>query len=166
MNSLTFQWARPMLTTSLNGPCILWRVSIRTLPSCTGVHLGSVLAWRVLGTGEPGGLPSMGLQSQIWLKWLSSSSSSLFTYDFRWLVSNLICSLTPRNILFQLLLTILSWCFISSTWGFQAFFPEFPVVLRKWSCDSFITNYSTFCSVFSLSHALNPHLAILSAVSS
>jgi len=34
----------------------------------------TVLAWRIPGTGEPGGLPSMGLQSRTWLKWLSSSS--------------------------------------------------------------------------------------------
>ena len=37
----------------------------------------SVLAWRTPGTGEPGGLPSMGVtQSQTRLKRLSSSSSS------------------------------------------------------------------------------------------
>ena len=36
----------------------------------------SVLAWRIPGTGEPGGLPSMGSQSQTQLKRLSSSSSS------------------------------------------------------------------------------------------
>ena len=36
----------------------------------------SVLAWRIPGTGEPGGLPSLGLQSQTRLKRLSSSSSS------------------------------------------------------------------------------------------
>ena len=36
----------------------------------------SVLAWRIPGTGEPGGLPSLGLQSWTWLKWLSSSSSN------------------------------------------------------------------------------------------
>ena len=36
----------------------------------------SVLAWRVPGTGEPGGLPSMVLHSRMWLKWLSNSSSS------------------------------------------------------------------------------------------
>ena len=37
----------------------------------------SVLAWRIPGTGEPGGLPSMGsTQSRTWLKQLSSSSSS------------------------------------------------------------------------------------------
>ena len=33
----------------------------------------SVLAWRIPGTGEPGGLPSMGLQSWTRLKRLSSS---------------------------------------------------------------------------------------------
>ena len=34
----------------------------------------SVLAWRIPGTGEPGGLPSMGSHSQTRLKRLSSSS--------------------------------------------------------------------------------------------
>ena len=37
----------------------------------------SVLAWRIPGMGEPGGLPSIGLQSQTWLKRLSSSSRVL-----------------------------------------------------------------------------------------
>ena len=36
----------------------------------------SVLAWRMPGVVEPGGLPSMGLQSRTQLKQLSSSSSS------------------------------------------------------------------------------------------
>ena len=36
----------------------------------------SVLAWRIPGMGKPGRLPSMGSQSRIRLKWLSSSSSS------------------------------------------------------------------------------------------
>ena len=36
----------------------------------------SVLAWRIPGTGEPGGLPSVGLHSQTRLKQLSSSSSN------------------------------------------------------------------------------------------
>ena len=40
----------------------------------------SVLAWRIPGIGEPGGLPSMGLHSQTRLKRLSSSSSSSFRY--------------------------------------------------------------------------------------
>ena len=36
----------------------------------------SVLAWRIPGTGEPGGLPSGVAQSQTRLKRLSSSSSN------------------------------------------------------------------------------------------
>ena len=36
----------------------------------------SVLAWRIPGPGEPGGLPSMGLHSRTKLKQLSSSSST------------------------------------------------------------------------------------------
>ena len=36
----------------------------------------SVLAWRIPGTGEPGGLLSLGLHSQTRLKRLSCSSSS------------------------------------------------------------------------------------------
>ena len=35
----------------------------------------SVLAWRILGTGEPGGLPFLGLHRVRQLKRLSSSSS-------------------------------------------------------------------------------------------
>ena len=37
----------------------------------------SVLAWRIPGTEEPGGLPSMGSQSRTRLKRLSSSSSGI-----------------------------------------------------------------------------------------
>ena len=36
----------------------------------------SVLAWRIPGTGEPGGLPSMGSQSRTRLKRISSSGGS------------------------------------------------------------------------------------------
>ena len=36
------------------------------------------LAWKIPGMEEPGGLPSMGLQSRTRLKWLSSSSSFTF----------------------------------------------------------------------------------------
>ena len=46
--------------------------------SCIGEGNGShssVLVWRIPGTWEPGGLPSMGSQSQTQLKRLSSSSS-------------------------------------------------------------------------------------------
>ena len=37
----------------------------------------SILAWRIPGMAEPGGLPSMGSQSRTQLKGLSSSSSSM-----------------------------------------------------------------------------------------
>ena len=50
------------------------------LLSCIGEGNGnplSVLAWRIPGTGEPGGLPSMGSR----LKRLSSSSSSSDRYE-------------------------------------------------------------------------------------
>ena len=44
----------------------------------------SVLAWRIPGTAEPGGLPSMGVaQSQTRLKRLSSSSSSSSLINIR-----------------------------------------------------------------------------------
>ena len=45
--------------------------------SCIGEGNGNTLqflAWRIPGTGEPGGLPSMGSQSRTQLKRLSSSS--------------------------------------------------------------------------------------------
>ena len=41
----------------------------------------STLAWKIPWMEEPGGLPSMGLQSQTQLKRLSSSSSSLVFYS-------------------------------------------------------------------------------------
>ena len=39
-----------------------------------------VLAWRIPGTAEPGGLPSMGSQSWTRLKRLSSSSSRIHSF--------------------------------------------------------------------------------------
>ena len=45
----------------------------------------SVLAWRIPGTGEPGGLPSTGSQSQTRLKRLRSSSSSSNNRKKGWL---------------------------------------------------------------------------------
>ena len=43
----------------------------------------SVLAWKIPGTAEPGGLPSMGLQSWTRLKRLSSSSSRVRLITFK-----------------------------------------------------------------------------------
>ena len=59
----------------------------------------SVLAWRIPGTGEPGGLPSMGSQSQTRLKRLSSSNSSTIYYPlntYLWIYFT-ICSLDHWN---------------------------------------------------------------------
>ena len=51
----------------------------------------SVLAWRTLGTGEPGGLPSMFAQSRTRLKWLSRSSSlSMLKFGITVLISFLV----------------------------------------------------------------------------
>ena len=57
--------------------CQLWGL-MHALEKEMATH-SSILAWRIPGTEEPGGLPSMGLQSQTRLKRLSSSSS----YDFK-----------------------------------------------------------------------------------
>ena len=43
----------------------------------------SVLAWRIPGTGESGGLPSVGSQSRTRLKQLSSSSSTHINSQLR-----------------------------------------------------------------------------------
>ena len=51
-----------------------------TLEKEMTTHSG-VLAWRVPGTGKPGGLRSMGSQSRTGLKWLSSSSSSISLFS-------------------------------------------------------------------------------------
>ena len=49
-------------------------------------HTG-ILAWRIPGTGEPGGLPPLG-SHRVGLKWLSSSSSSSSVWgdlrEFNW----------------------------------------------------------------------------------
>ena len=47
-----------------------------------GRSRSSVLAWRIPGTGEPDGLPSMGSQSQTRLKQLNSSSPLMLFFFF------------------------------------------------------------------------------------
>ena len=47
----------------------------------------SVLAWRIPGTWEPGGLPSTGSHSQTWLKQLSSSSMVLGLLEKKWFLN-------------------------------------------------------------------------------
>ena len=58
-----------------------WATSLSLILSCTGEGNGSpfqFLAWRTPGTGEPGGLPSVGSQSRTRLKRRSSSSAVCF----------------------------------------------------------------------------------------
>ena len=54
------------------------RLKRLSMLACEMATQSSILAWRIPGPKEPGGLPS-GAQSQTWLKQLSSSSS----IDFR-----------------------------------------------------------------------------------
>ncbi|XDA89581.1 hypothetical protein R6Z07F_019185 [Ovis aries] len=56
----------------------------------------SVLAWRIPGTGEPGGLPSMVSHSRTRLKRLSSSSSSSNTH--KWFKIQKLRSLPPISV--------------------------------------------------------------------
>ena len=58
------------------------KVIFHALEKAMETH-SSVLAWRIPGTGEPGGLPSMGSQSRTRLKRLSSSSNSRGLYKIR-----------------------------------------------------------------------------------
>ena len=62
-------WGREKLDTTEQ---LHFRFSLSCIGEGNGSH-SSVLAWRIPGTGEPGGLPSMGSQSRTWLKRLSSS---------------------------------------------------------------------------------------------
>ena len=48
----------------------------------------SVLAWRIPGTGEPGGLPSLGSQSRTRLKGPASVGRYLITFEG---ISDYIC---------------------------------------------------------------------------
>ena len=59
------------------------RLHFHALEKDMATH-SSVLAWRIPGTGEPGGLPSMGSQSWTWLKRLSSSSRRRIEFKHTW----------------------------------------------------------------------------------
>ena len=80
---------------------------------CTFVTHSSVLAWRIPGTGEPGGLQSMGVtQSRTGLKLCSSSSSSsTFVYNLSVLTSVTNVNRNPQQQLRQMLY-ILSFFFL------------------------------------------------------
>ena len=80
----------------------------------------SVFAWRIPGTGEPRGLPSMGSQSRTRLKQLSSSSS---------IVGETTEGLEWRLQLHLVILTAIMYtCSISETWQWypKSCFGEMP----------------------------------------
>ena len=58
----------------------------------------SVLAWRIPGTGELGGLPSMGSQSQTRLKWLSSSITMLILRRFQYREKKMVAAISQRSL--------------------------------------------------------------------
>ena len=58
----------------------------------------SVLAWRIPGTGEPGGLPSMASHRVGHNKRLSSSSSSCRSSEITWVESVINTAVIPQTI--------------------------------------------------------------------
>ena len=73
--TLHWQPSHPVVQ-STQGPQLWGHLPFVPLEKKMATH-SSVLAWRIPGTGEPGGLPSLGSHSRTRLKRLSSSSSSM-----------------------------------------------------------------------------------------
>ena len=78
----------------------------------------SVLVWRIPGTEEPGGLPSMGLHSRTWLTRLSSNSIKVYTC---YLICNKLRIFWVYSLMFWCRYTLLKssslprcWCTITS----------------------------------------------------
>ena len=63
LNWILAWWRGNALKDSLGtiGELLIWAVYEITLEKAMATH-SSTLAWRIPGTGEPGGLPSMGSQ--------------------------------------------------------------------------------------------------------
>ena len=89
----------------------------------------SVLAWRIPGTGEPGGLPSMGSQSWTQLKWLSSSSSStcVYTHTYTPTLTNKLSSFS-----FSYTLVNITCSVDHHQLNIQQFYPEHLVLEAEW----------------------------------
>ena len=79
----------------------------------------SVLAWRIPGMGEPGGLPSMGSQSRTQLKRLiSGSDRETFAA-----VNHTSPSPLPEV------------CFAENSWGSSGFLKPYATHLLSWACN-------------------------------
>ena len=94
-----------------------WLVTI--VEKAMATH-SSVLAWRIPGTGEPGGLPSMG-SHRVRHNWsdLAAAAATIVTVgDVKWpsgVLTELLCC-------FELCVMNSSWKFINHTYTMHAFF--------------------------------------------
>ena len=102
----------------------------------------SVLAWRIPGTGEPGGLPSMGSQSQTRLKRLSSSSSRVLNKVWKQIMDTNIkfCEMWTKSVLQLIMLNHVNFFF---------FFNFYNVVLVSavQQCKSGIVTHTSLPSL-------------------
>ena len=124
----------------------------------------SVLAWRIPGTGEPGGLLSMGSHSQTQLKQFSSSSRSSSKMSiFNLAISCLTISNLPwfMDLTFQVPIQYFSlqhWSLLSSSdtsttelcFGLAAFFLELLVIVLLSSSVAYWSPSNTGSSSFGL----------------
>ena len=94
VHGITRSWTR------LND--LIFTFHFHALDKAMATH-SSVLAWRIPGMGERGGLPSLGFQSRTRLKPLSSSSSNIYIHTY---VCIPIILLYTRNIVNQLYLNL------------------------------------------------------------
>ena len=114
-----------------------------------------VLAWRIPGTEETGGLSSMGSQSQTLLKWLSSSSSSLLWFmELTFQVPMQYCSLQHQTLLPSLVTFTPGCCFalapsLHSFWNYFSSLPIEYLAYTDWGSSSL--SVLSFC-LFILFH--------------
>ena len=114
----------------------------------------SVLAWRIPGTAESGGLPSMGSQSWTRLKQLSSSSSSSPICQFLFSSSVVAQSLSPVQ-LFVTLWTAARQASLSIT--------NSQRMLKLMSIQSVMpSNHLIFCHPLLLTPSIFPSIRIFS----
>ena len=98
----------------------------------------SVFAWRIPGTGEPGGLPSTGSQSQTRLKRLSSSSRDNWILNKQWQTNGK--SLIILSCVYKHNGNWLSWAVGSGQGGRSILVIWYQVCfLNQWALFSYIT---------------------------
>ena len=130
----------------------LWELGLHALEKEMATH-SSVLAWRIPGTGEPGGLPSMGSQSQTRLKRLSSSSSRPLSAGLAGATGRV----SARSYFYCICWDQWRWlCFSSITWIKLVFLrscrlkrigSDFPFILFfvLWNLPEILNIYNILC---------------------